>query len=139
MSFSNAVETAVLNQVFIGTALPWSSNTDLWLAFHSADPGEAGTAVTNEVTTGQWTNYARVALTRATDLSVVGDTLSNANLEQFSIASGGTGVTVTHVSIVTTASGAGTILVRAQLNSPIAVSTGVQPQFAANQLTFTLN
>lgn len=34
-------------------------------------------------------------------------------------------------SIVTSSSGAGTIIVRAALNSSIAVSTGVQPQFAA--------
>ena len=39
MSFSNAAETAVLNQVFIGTALPWNANTDLYLALHTADPG----------------------------------------------------------------------------------------------------
>lgn len=55
MSFSNTAETAVLNQVFVGTALPWNSNTELWLALHTADPGETGTAVTNEVATGAWT------------------------------------------------------------------------------------
>jgi len=32
MSFSNTAETAVLNQIFVGTALPWDANTDLWLA-----------------------------------------------------------------------------------------------------------
>lgn len=139
MSFSNTAETAVLNQVFVGTALSWNSNTDLWLALHTADPGEAGSAVTSEVAGAAWSNYARIALTRATDFTVSGDTVSNANLEQFSTSSGGAGATVTHVSVVTSASGAGTIIARAALNSPIAVSTGVQPQFAANALTFTLN
>lgn len=64
MSFSNTAETAVLNQVFVGTALPWNSNTDLWIALHTADPGEAGTAITSEAS---YPNYGRVTLTRATD------------------------------------------------------------------------
>lgn len=139
MSFSNTAETAVLNQVFVGTALAWNGNTNLWLALHTADPGETGTATTNEVGTGAWTNYERVTLTRATDFTVSGDTVSNANLEQFTTSSGGTGATITHVSIVTSASGAGTIIARAALNTALAVSTGVQPQFNAGALTFTLN
>lgn len=139
MSFSNTAETAVLNQVFVGTALPWDANTDLWLALHTADPGEAGTATTSEVGTAAWTNYARIVLTRASDFDVSGDTVSNANLEQFSTSSGGTGDTITHATIVTTASGAGTIIARAALNTPLAVSTGVQPQFNPGDLSFTLN
>lgn len=139
MSLSNTAETAALNQIFVGTALPWNANTELWLALHTADPGEAGSAVTSEVGTGAWANYARVALTRATDFNVSSDTVSNANLEQFSTMSGGSGATITYVSVVTTASGAGTIVSRAALNSPITMSDGVQPQFAAGTLSFTIN
>lgn len=139
MSLSNTAETAILNQMFVGTALAWNANTDLWLAFHSADPGEAGTAVTSEVTVGEWDTYARKALTRATDFSVVGDTVSNANLEQFVAMASGSGVTLTWVSIVTTASGAGTIIVRAELDDPIVVGVGTQPQFAPGALTFIAN
>ena len=139
MSFSNTAETAVLNQVFVGTALPWNANTDLWLALHTSDPGEAGTAVSNEVSSGEWTNYGRVTLTRASDFTVSGNSVSNANLEQFAASSGGSGATITHVSIVTTASGAGTIISRAELNDPIVVGTGVQPQFAPGGLSFTLD
>lgn len=135
MSFSNTAETAVLNQVFVGTALAWNANTDLWIALHTADPGEAGTAVTSESAYG---SYARVTLTRATDFTVSGNQVSNANLEQFPQCSSGS-ETITHASIVTTASGAGTIIARAALTSSIVVSTGVQPQFAANALTFTLD
>jgi hypothetical protein len=135
MSFSNTAETAVLNQVFVGTALAWNANTDLWIALHTADPGEAGTAVTSESAYG---SYARVTLTRATDFTVTGNQVSNANLEQFPQCSSGS-ETITHASIVTTASGAGTIIARAALTSSIVVSTGVQPQFAANALTFTLD
>ena len=135
MSFSNSAETSVLNQIFVGTALPWNGNTNLWIALHTADPGEAGTAVTSEATYG---GYARVVLTRATDFTVSGNQISNANLEQFAQCTSGSN-TITHASIVDTASGAGTIIVRAALSTSIPVSTGIQPQFAANGLTFTLD
>ena len=135
MSFSNAAETAVLDQVFKGTALPWNANTDLWLALYTADPGEAGTAITTEAAYG---SYARVAVTRATDFTVAGNQVSNTNLEQFPQCTSGS-ETITYAAIVTTASGAGTIVVRAALNTSIPVSTGIQPQFAAGALTFTLD
>lgn len=135
MSFSNYAETAVLEQVFEGTALPWNANTDLWIALHTADPGEAGTAVTSEANYG---SYARIALARATDFNVSGNQISNANLEQFAAATSGSN-TITFASIVTTASGAGEIIVRAALSSSVVVSTGVQPQFAAGALSFTLD
>lgn len=135
MSFSNAAETAVLNQIFVGTALPWNANTNLWIALHTADPGEAGTAVTSEATYG---GYARVVLTRASDFSVSGNQISNANLEQFAQCSSGSN-TITYASIVDTASGAGNIIVRAALSVSIPVSTGIQPQFAAGGLEFTLD
>lgn len=135
MSFSNTAETAVLNQIFVGTATSWNGNTDLWIALHTADPGEAGSAVTSEAAYG---SYARVTLTRATDFTVSGNSVSNANLEQFPQCSSGS-ETITYASIVTTSSGAGTIVVRAALNTSIPVSTGIQPQFAAGALAFTLD
>ncbi len=135
MSFGNTAETAVLNQVFVGTALPWNANTDLWIALHTADPGETGTATTSEATYG---SYARIALVRATDFTVSGNLLSNTNLEQFAACTSGSNV-ITYASVVDTASGAGTIIVRAALSSSVTVSTGVQPQFAIGALSFTLD
>lgn len=135
MSLSNTAETAILEQIFEGVALPWNSNTDLYLALHTADPGEAGTATTSEAT---YTSYARVAVTRATDFNVSGNTISNANLEQFPQCTGGSN-TITYASIVTTSAGAGTIIVRAALSSSISVTNGVQPQFAAGALSFTID
>lgn len=135
MSFSNTAETAVLNYIFVGTNVSWDGNTDLWLALHTADPGEAGSAVTSEAAYG---SYARVAVTRSTDFTVSGNQVSNANLEQFPQCTSGS-ETITHASIVTTSAGAGTIIVRAALNTSIPVSTGIQPQFAANALAFTLD
>jgi hypothetical protein len=107
----------------------------LWLALHTADPGEAGTAVTSEATYG---GYARLSVTRSTGFTVSGNQVSNAALAQFVACSSGSNV-ITYASIVDTSSGAGTIIVRALLNSSITVSTGVQPQFSANALTFTLD
>lgn len=107
----------------------------MYLALHTADPGEAGSAITSEAAYG---SYARVTLTRATDFSVSGDSVSNANLEQFPQCSSGS-ETIVYASIVTSSSGAGTIIARAALSSSITVSTGVQPQFAASALTFTIN
>lgn len=135
MSFSNTAETAVLDQVFKGIALPWNANTDLWLALHTADPGEAGTAFTSEAT---YASYARVALDRSTGFTVSGNTVQNAALAQFPQCTGGSN-TINYASIVTTASGAGTIVVRAALNTSIPVSTGIQPQFASGALSFTLD
>jgi hypothetical protein len=136
MSFSNTAETAVLNQVFVGTALGWNANTDLWIALYTSTPDEAGSAVTNEVST--YGSYARVTLTRASDFTVSGNSVSNANLEQFPACTSGSNV-ITHAAIVTTSSGAGTVIVYAELNSPITVTTGVQPQFASGALSFTLD
>lgn len=135
MSFSNTAETAVLDYVFKGNAVSWAGNTNLWIALHTADPGEAGTAVTSESAYG---SYARVSLTRSSDLTVSGNQVTLANLKQFPQCTSGT-ETITYASIVTTASGAGTIIARAALSTSIPVSTGIQPQFAASALTFTLD
>lgn len=135
MSFSNAAETAINNQVFGGVALPWNSNTDLWLALYTSDPGEAGTATTNEIA---YTGYARVAVSRSTDLTISGATVTNANLEQFPACTGAP-ATATHVGIVTTASGAGTLIVSGPLSSSVAINVGVTPQFQAGDLVFTLD
>ena len=79
-----------------------------------------------------------MAVTRATDFTVSGNSVSNANLEQFPQCSSGS-ESITYASIVTSASGAGTIIARAALSSSITVSTGVQPQFASNALVFTID
>ena len=135
MSLSNTAETAVLNQIFVGTALSWNGNTNLWIALHESDPGEAGSAVTGETTYG---SYARIAVTRATGFTVSGNSVSNAGTVTFVTSTGAT-ANLTYASIVTTASGAGTIIVRALLSNAIPTTIGVQPQFAANALSFTID
>ena len=135
MSFSNEAETAVLQQIFVGTALPWNGNTDLYISLHTADPGEGASATSSEANYG---SYARVAVTRATDFTISGATVANDTLIQFPTCDSGTSI-CTYVGIVNTSTGSGTMLVSGQLNSTVTVTTGIQPQFSAGTLTFTLD
>lgn len=135
MSFSNTTETAILNYIK-NTNPSWHGATNFYWALHTADPGEAGSAVTSEAT---YTSYARVVCTRATDLTVSGNTISNTSLIQFPTATGGS-ETITYASLVTSSSGAGDIIFSGALTSSRAVSNGIQPQFAASTgIVFTLD
>jgi hypothetical protein len=136
MSFGNTTETDLLNKLFKNTALPFDAITDLYLALHTADPGEAGSQTTSEAT---YTSYARVAVERsATGWTVSNPTATNAALVQFPTCTGGSN-TISYVSIGTASSGAGQILVSGALNSSLTVSSGIQPQFSAGALVFTLD
>jgi len=136
MSFGNTTETDVLAKLFNNTALSWDANTDLYLALHTADPGEAGSQTTSEA---NYTSYARVAVNRNSGgWTVSGSSVTNTALVQFPQCTGGSSV-CTYVSIGTASSGAGQILVSGALNSSLSVSNLIQPQFAATALTFTLD
>ena len=141
MSKANSTENALLLLIFNATT--WdliaendttSPATNLYVALHTSDPGEAGAQNTNETA---YTNYARVAVARSgAGWTVTGSSAVNAALIQFPQC-GASGATVTHVSIGTASSGAGTILYSGALNSSLAVSNLIQPQFAASALTVT--
>lgn len=139
MSKANSTENALLLLIFNATT--WdliaendttSPATNLYVALHTSDPGEAGAQNTNETA---YTNYARVAVARSgAGWTVTGSSAVNAALIQFPQC-GASGATVTHVSIGTASSGAGTILYSGALNSSLAVSNLIQPQFAASALS----
>jgi hypothetical protein len=134
MSKSNTTENDLLEYVFKATAFSWNALGNLYIALHTADPGEAGTAVTSEAT---YTSYARVSVARTgVGWTVAGNTAQNAALIQFPQCTGGSNV-ITHVSIVTTASGAGQILYSGALNSSLTVNNLIQPQFSAGALQIT--
>jgi hypothetical protein len=63
MSKSNTTEDDTLNAVLRAVDPSWRSNASRYIALYTADPGEAGTATTNEATFGA---YARVTVTAAT-------------------------------------------------------------------------
>jgi hypothetical protein len=134
MSKANTTENETLDAILRAVDPSWRANASRYIALHTADPGEAGTAVTSESAYG---DYARVAVTAATGFSAAAaGSTANTGLIQFPECASGS-ETITHVSIVTTASGAGQILYSGALNASRAVSAGIQPQFAIGALIVT--
>lgn len=134
MSKSNALENDLLLYIFNNTTPAWSADAGYYLALHSADPGEAGTQATSEVS---YTGYARVLVARnGTALPVTADTVTNGAQIQFPTCTGGS-VTATHWSVGRLSSGAGQILYSGALTSSLAISNNVTPQFAASALSIT--
>ncbi|UOF80559.1 hypothetical protein [Caudoviricetes sp.] len=144
MSKSNTFENDILKLIFnnvdiadIGDAGGLQNSAaagNLYIALHTSDPGEAGNASTNE---SAYTSYARVAVARdAGGWTVSGNSATNAALIQFPECTGGS-ETITHVSITTASSGTSKILYSGALSASRSVSSGIQPQFAANALTVT--
>jgi hypothetical protein len=132
MTKANATETDILAKVFTATALPWDAVTDLEIHLHVGDPGEGGTTATSPAT---YTSYAPVTVARTTSgWTVTGNTCVNDALIQFPQCTGGTN-TITHVSIAP--DGSTQILYSGALTSSLAVSSGIQPQFAAGALSIT--
>lgn len=146
MSLSNAAETALLLLIFnntnyanIGDATGLRGSTTagvLYIGLHTADPAETGSQSTSEAT---YTGYARISIARSgAGFTVSGGQVSNAALAAFGACSAGSN-TITHFSIGTASSGAGTLLGSGALNASLAVSSGVTPQFAIGQLVGTLD
>lgn len=106
----------------------------LFVSLHTADPGEAGSQTTNETS---YTSYARVGVARSgSGWTVSGNAVANAALVQFPQCTGGS-ATITHFAVGTASSSTGKILYKGALSSPLAVSSGIQPQFAAGDLDIT--
>lgn len=141
MSKSNTTENNLLLLIFNATA--WvnmadnaasSPLTNLYVALHTADPGEAGTGTTSEAA---YTSYARVAVARTSGgWTVSGATVSNAAAVTFPACTGSS-ATCTYFSITVASSGASTILYSGALTSSLAVSNGITPSFAIGALTVT--
>ena len=138
MSKSNTFESELLALIFNNTDIAdigdagglQNSATagSLYVVLHTADPGEAGTATTNETA---YTDYARVAVARtAGGWTVSGNTVTNFAQITFPQC-GVTGATITHASITTASSGASKILYSGALSSSLAVANQITPFFAA--------
>lgn len=144
MSKSDTFESDWLKLIFNATPIAnladnaaSSPLTNLYLALHTADPGETGTEVTNETT---YTNYVRVAVARTTGGWTVSGTAptqaANAALVQFAQC-GATGATITHISVGVASSGATKVFYSMALTTPLVVSNLETPQFLAGTLIFT--
>ena len=132
MSKSNATETALLKLIY--QAVAWadiaendttSPATNIHVALHTADPGEAGTGSTNE---SAYTSYARVAVARTTGgWTETTGTINPVAAITFPAGTGGSG-TVTHFSTTIGSSGA-TVLIRSGTVTPnIVTGNGSTPQ-----------
>ena len=137
MSKSNTFENDILQLLFnnvdiadIGDASGIQNSAtagSLYVALHTADPGEAGNATTNETS---YTNYARVAVARTVGgWTVSGNSVTNTAQVTFPQC-GATGATITHASITTASSGASKILYSGALSSSLAVANQITPFFA---------
>ena len=149
MSASDAFESDLLKLIFQNTNIANLGDAtgvrgsaaagSLYVALHTADPGETGSQTTSE---SAYTNYARVAVVRSAGGFTVSGTaptqVANAAVVSFP-ACGVPGSTVTYFSIGRDSSGAGEILVSGALTSPasLAISNGITPSFAIGALVAT--
>ena len=133
MSKSNLFENDLLGLIFNGTAISSIADntataplTNLYVALHTADPGEAGNQETSEIS---YTGYARVAVARTSGgWAITGNSVSPVAAVEFGEMTGGTGGTVTHASIGTASTGTGKILYSGALTPNITVALGVLPR-----------
>ena len=141
MSKSNALETAILALIYNATAItdlaendPTSPATNIYVALHTGDPGEAGTQATNEAA---YTSYARVAVSRNSGgWTVSGNLATNTADVTWPSCTGGTS-TVTHWSTGLGASGATAILHSGALTASLIVNPGIAPGAGAGELDIT--
>lgn len=136
MSKSNTFENELLAHIFnnanianIGDATGVRGSTaagSLYLALHTSDPGEAGTATTGEIA---YTGYARRAVARsAAGFTVTGNAVTLTSDVDFPKMTGGAGGTVTHFSVVKEISGASVVLYKGPVSPTIVVANGIIPR-----------
>ena len=136
MSKGNTFENDLLLLLFnntniadIGDATGLRGSTaagSLYWSLHTADPGEAGTAITSETA---YTGYARVAAARSgAGFTVTGNSVSPPANVDFGECTASPGAALTHFGIVNTSSGAGKLLYKGTLTPNITMAVGVLPR-----------
>ncbi len=134
MSISDTSETAIMALIFTGAA--WgnyadnaasSPQTNVHVALHTADPGDAGTMTTSEAA---YTSYARVNVARTSGgWTVTGGSVSPVATISFPAGTGGSG-TVSYFSTGKTGGGATAILFSGTVTPNIVTGNGVTPQLS---------
>jgi len=146
MSIADVTENNILKLIFNATA--WanvadnaasSPQTNIGLSLHTADPGEAGTASTNEVA---YTSYTRVNVARTTGgWTVTTNSVSPVANIDFPAGTGGSG-TVTHFAVAksnaTPPTGAQEIYFSGTVTPNIVTGNGVTPRLTTAS-TITLD
>jgi hypothetical protein len=126
LSFSNFLETEILDHVFGGNA--YSAPATLYLALFTSNPDEDGSG-----TEVSGTSYARQTVA----FTVSGNTASNTSAVEFPTAGGSWG-TVTHVGIYDALT-SGNLLAYAALTASKAIDTADVFRVPAGDLDITLD
>lgn len=136
MSKSNTFENDLMLLLFNNTAIAdigdvaglraTTTAGSLYWSLHTADPGEAGTAITSETA---YTGYARIAAARSgAGFTVTGNSVSPPANVDFGECTASPGGPLTHFGIVNTSSGAGKLLYSGTLTPNITMAVGVIPR-----------
>lgn len=145
MSKSNAWESDQFRLLFNATPVANVADnaasgplTQLWVALHTADPGEAGTQSTSETA---YPGYGRIAVARTTGGWTISGTdptqAANAATVQFAQCGVGTaGPLITHVTVGAASSGAGKYFYRAPLAAALAIANLIRPVFDPGTIVF---
>lgn len=130
MSKSNYSENAYLQAIFhniaiAGLTLP-GANANLFVALHTADPGEAGTQATNEAA---YTGYARLAVPRSVaGWTITGNQVSPAVNLDFGVCTGLPGPNITHFSVGVAGAGATEVLYKGEVDPDGIMAVGAIPR-----------
>jgi hypothetical protein len=136
VSKSNTFENDLLLLLFNNTAIAdigdaaglraTTTAGSLYWTLHTADPGEAGTAVTSETA---YTGYARVAAARSgAGFTVTSNSVSPPSNVDFGECAASPGGAITHFGIVNTSIGAGKLLYSGTMTPNITMAAGIIPR-----------
>ncbi|MBI3937122.1 MAG: hypothetical protein HY323_09105 [Betaproteobacteria bacterium] len=133
MSKGNTFENDLLALIFNATAIANLADnaataplTNLAVALHTADPGEAGTQATNETA---YTGYARVSVARTTGgWTVSGGSVSPVANIDFGECTASPGAAITFFSVGPTGGGATKIFYSGTVSPNITMAVGVIPR-----------
>lgn len=141
MAFSTVFRSSIAALLFTATPIAnvadnasSSPITNIQIGLHTADP-TTGNQTTSE---SAYTSYARVAVARsASGYTDTAGVVTNDAAITFPTCTGGSS-TVSHVGCGTASTSTGVMIVAGALTSSLAVSNGIQPQFAISALTVTV-
>ena len=138
MSKGNTFENELLAHIFQNADIPLIGDAaglqnsaaagNLYIALHTADPGEGGSQNTTEAA---YTGYARKAVARqsgAGGFTVTGNSVSPTDNQDFGECTASPGSDLTYFSVGTDSSGAGKILYKGALSPVVAMAVGVIPR-----------
>jgi hypothetical protein len=141
-TYANSFLALIFNAtLFANVAINATSSpiTNIFASLHTSDPGTAGDQTTNEITTGAYASYARVAVARTSGgWTVTTNSVSPVAAITFPAGTGGSGATATHFALGSLTSGAGVRFYSGTVTPNIACGNGVTPSLStASTITET--